>query len=139
MIETETILLRLAISLAIISLGWLAYSFTGRMLVKRAGQQIGNLPGYQKGQIALVYFMAPGCSPCHSFQRPAVEQLKARLREQIQVLEIDVTRRPDIARAWGVLSLPTIFILDSIGRPRRVNHGLTSAQKLYSQIKELLR
>ncbi len=138
MIDPEMVLLRLTVGFVVFSLSWLAYLLTSRLLIKRAGRQTGNLPGYQKGQVALVYFTAPGCKPCHSFQRPAIEQLKATLMEKIQVLEIDVNHHPAIAKAWGVLSLPTIFVLDSTGRPRRVNHGLTSAKKLHLQVEELL-
>jgi len=36
-----------------------------------------------------------------------------------------------------VLSVPTTFIIDSQGRPRRVNHGVASAEKLLNQIEEV--
>lgn len=139
MIDIETVFWRLVIGIVVLSLSWLAYLLTNRSLIKRASRQTGKLPGYQEGQIALVYFMSPSCSPCQFLQGPAIEELKTTLTmTKIQVLEIDVSRHPDIARAWGVLSLPTIFVLDSRGRPCRVNHGLTSAKKLHLQIKELL-
>ncbi|HLE53485.1 MAG TPA: hypothetical protein VI755_15570, partial [Anaerolineales bacterium] len=38
---------------------------------------------------------------------------------------------------WGVLSVPTTFIIDRRGRPRRVNHGVASAEKLFKQIEDV--
>ena len=47
-------------------------------------------------------------------------------------------RRPTVADHWGVLSVPTTFIIDPQGQPRRVNHGLTSRSKLAVQLAEFL-
>jgi hypothetical protein len=42
-----------------------------------------------------------------------------------------------VADYWGVLSVPTAVVIDSQGRPRRVNHGVTSAEKMLKQIEEV--
>ena len=52
----------------------------------------------------------------------------------VQVIEVDASSHPDVANYWGVLSVPTTFIIDSHGEARRVNHGVTSADKLQAQI-----
>jgi hypothetical protein len=57
--------------------------------------------------------------------------------EAVQVIEIDASAEPELANYWGVLSVPTTFIIDSKGRPRRVNHGIASSQKLGRQIDEV--
>ena len=41
------------------------------------------------------------------------------------------------AKQWSVLSVPTTFILDRDGRPRQVNHGYASTEKLFGQIAAL--
>ena len=51
-------------------------------------------------------------------------------------LEVDVENQPDLASHWGVLSVPTTFIIDLEGRPRRVNHGVARETKLRQQIEE---
>jgi hypothetical protein len=53
------------------------------------------------------------------------------------VIEIDATDRPDLAKAWGVMSVPTTFLLDSHGEARFVNHGVTRAATLIRQVRSL--
>jgi hypothetical protein len=55
----------------------------------------------------------------------------------LQVIEIDAVAQPDLADHWGVLSVPTTFIIDGYGQVRRVNHGVASADKLHAQIEEV--
>jgi len=59
------------------------------------------------------------------------------MKDTIQVIEVDASVQPELANYWGVLSVPTTFIIDSRGRPRRVNHGVASAEKLLNQIEEV--
>jgi hypothetical protein len=64
-------------------------------------------------------------------------KLQAELGRDLQVIEIDATERPDLADYWGVLSVPTTFIIDSKGQPRGMNFGTASAAKLYQQLREV--
>jgi hypothetical protein len=52
----------------------------------------------------------------------------------LQIFEIDATAQPRLADAWGVLSVPTTFLIDAAGRPRRVNHGAVRAGALMAQL-----
>jgi thioredoxin-like negative regulator of GroEL len=67
-----------------------------------------------------------------------LEQLQARLGQAVQVIEVNATERPSVADHWGVLSVPTTFIIDPQGQPRRVNHGLTGREKLAAQLAEFM-
>jgi protein-disulfide isomerase-like protein with CxxC motif len=62
--------------------------------------------------------------------------VKQALGEKVQVIEIDASERKDLADEWGVLSVPTTFILDKKGQPRQVNHGVTRAEKLLAQLEK---
>ena len=59
------------------------------------------------------------------------------LGEKLQVVEIDAYERPDLAKLWGVISVPTTFLLDARGEARYVNNGVARANKLMEQIQTL--
>ena len=122
---------------AIIACGLAFYWLANQLILvraKRNGSTIYHLPGARSGVPAILYFTTPGCVPCKTIQRPALQNLKERLGDQLQVIEVDAEERPDLASRWGVLSVPTTFIIDKDGNLRHVNHGATRAEKLYKQV-----
>ena len=127
---------RLAIALALLATGGLGYALGSRLwLAIRARSALGlGEFGYQPGKPAILYFTSPGCVPCITLQRPALAQLMAAFGRRLQVLEVDATQHPRLADAWGVLSVPTTFIIDADGRPRGVNHGVARAARLAAQL-----
>jgi thiol-disulfide isomerase/thioredoxin len=131
------VLERLSIAIILFVLGWAAYTVMNRALLRRrAGEELG-LEGLAPGRPAILYFTAPGCLPCHTIQRPALAQLSEAYGERLQVLEVDAVERPGLADHWGVLSLPTTFIIDRRGRPRGVNHGAVRAAELLRQLEAI--
>ncbi len=74
---------------------------------------------------------------CKAAQNPALNQLKYVLVDDIQIITIDAYEKPDVANAWGVMSVPTTFILDEHGDPKVINYGVTPFKKLYKQIQSL--
>ncbi len=127
---------RIVLTLAIIGLGLLGYALFNRLLLRRqAGRGLG-LPEYHAGRPAVLYFTAPGCAPCRTVQRPALAALRERYGDGIQIIEVNAADSPQRADHWGVLSLPTTFIIDSGGQPRCVNHGTAGLAKLEQQLAE---
>lgn len=86
---------------------------------------------------AILYFTSPHCVPCKTQQRPALQRLLADLGENVQVIEVNALEQPDAADRWGVLSVPTTFILDRRGQPREINYGVTGVDKLKHQLQGL--
>jgi thiol-disulfide isomerase/thioredoxin len=125
---------RLLLALGLISLGLMAARFGPRLLLTRRARRELGLPGYRLGTPAILYFTSPGCAPCESLQAPALDRLRQEYREQMQVIEVDATRQPRLADAWGVLSVPTTFLIDAEGRPRMVNHGVARFERLHAQL-----
>jgi len=128
------ILTRSLITLLLITSGLALYWLTNRVLLARVrGRKLG-LESLQPGIPAILYFTSPTCVPCKTVQRPELSRLKEMMGDGLQIIQVDCTERPDLATDWGVLSVPTTFIIDAKGRPRGVNHGVTRADKLYKQI-----
>jgi thioredoxin 1 len=107
------------------------------VIVARASSKRLGLEDIRPGVPAILYFTTPTCVPCKTIQRPALARLQEQMMDSLQVIEIDAAARPELADYWGVLSVPTTFIIDARGRPRRVNHGVSSAEKLQRQVEEV--
>jgi thioredoxin-like negative regulator of GroEL len=122
---------RLALSIFIGFLGWMIYLGLTRWLSRR---RTPGLEGYILGRPAILYFSSDDCSPCHTVQKPALEKLSEAYGWRLQIIEFDVVARPDLAATWGVLSLPTTFIIDTLGQARGVNMGVASENRLTRQL-----
>ncbi|MBN1966992.1 MAG: thioredoxin family protein [Anaerolineae bacterium] len=83
---------------------------------------------------AILYFTSPTCAPCKAQQQPALRALQADLGDGVQIVEVNALDDPAAATRWGVLSVPTTFVLDPHGQPREVNYGVAGADKLKRQV-----
>jgi len=134
---TADILLRFAYAVGIILLGLGAYWLLNQRLLSRAKNNLSSLLSPLPNKPVIVYFTTPDCVPCKTVQRPALNKLVTLLGEKLHVVEIDATERPDLAKTWGVMSVPTTFLLNAKGEARYVNNGVTRAEKLMEQIQTL--
>lgn len=132
-ITANVVLLRILWTVAIIVAGLSLYWLSNRLILERARGKVLGLEGTRPNRPILLYFTTPTCGPCKTVQRPAIERLKDRLGESLQVVEIDADSRPEVADHWGVMTVPTTFIIDATGQPRHINHGVTSVDKLLEQ------
>lgn len=130
-------ILRLLLSLGLILAGWGLYHLARRLSLRNAAGRAGQLGTTAAGTATIVYFTTPDCVACKVAQRPALNRLQEKLGERLKVIEVDAYENPGMAREWGVLSVPTTFILDPAGSPRQVNYGVTGAEKLFEQVKPL--
>src|SRR5689334_12913141 len=128
------VLVRSAISLALILGGlglYLFYNWTLKLRTRSLLADLGPLPALT---FTLVYFSTPTCAPCKTIQRPAIQKLAQILEGSLHVVEIDAAEQPEIARRWGVMSVPTTFLIDPRGKLCHVNHGVTRTEKLLLQL-----
>lgn len=128
---------RLLIVLGIILVGLSLYWILNRVLLRRTLDIGMPLPYDLSGKPVILYFTTPECAPCKTVQRPALRKIVEMYASQLDVVEVDATEKASLARQWGVLSVPTTFVIDSRGIPRFVNHGVTRADKLMNQINNL--
>ena len=128
------ILFRFLLALVIIAIGVGFYWFNNRLILGRAPKDSLGESISQSGKPVILYFTTPTCAPCKTVQKPAISQIKEALGEMLHIVEIDATQQPDLAQRWGVLSVPTTFVIDSRGQARYVNHGVAHAEKLLKQL-----
>lgn len=125
---------RFLIAAAVSGLAVVAYLLLNRFTLQRASNKVSRFASYKSGLPAIVYFTTPGCTPCKTVQRPAIERMKASYGKWFQVIEVDASQQPEIAQEWGVLTVPTTFVIDANGKPRYVNQGVATAKKLIQQL-----
>ena len=131
-------LYRLLLALLILLSGVLLYRGVNSLTLKRARVRVPGLERLRPGVPVLLYFTTPTCAPCKTVQRPAIERLQERIGEGLEVVEVDASSQPELASQWGVLSVPTTFIIDAQGNPRYVNHGVAPLDKLQRQFAEII-
>ena len=134
---SSDLLLRFILAIGIIVLGAAAYWFVNQRLLARAKNNLFTLFKKLPNKPVIVYFTTPDCVPCKTVQRPALDQIRSLLGEKLQVIEIDASERPDLAQRWGVMSVPTTFLLDARGEARYVNNGVARVEKLMEQVQTL--
>ncbi len=133
----EEILARSLIALAVTVAGVVGYRIWRSAQLRRVsdvGPATPGLVGWQPGRRAIVYFTTPDCAPCRTTQRPVLRRLEADLGGAVQVIEIDASVERAVADHWGVLSVPTTFVLADNGRPEHVNIGVTGYDRLKQQL-----
>jgi thioredoxin-like negative regulator of GroEL len=122
---------RFALTIFLGVLGGLIYFSVTRWLTRSRNS---GIEGHTTGQPTILYFSSDDCSPCLTLQKPALKKLSDAYGGRLQIIEVDVVEKPDLASTWGVLSLPTTFIIDALGRARGVNMGVASTNRLKRQL-----
>ena len=136
-LSTTYVVLRFGLAVVIIGAGILAYWLIHQRLLIRARNNVFTLLNTAPNKPVIVYFTTPDCAPCKTIQRPAIHRVSSLLGENLEVIAIDATERPELAKTWGVMSVPTTFVLDARGEARYVNNGVARAEKLLEQIQTL--
>jgi thiol-disulfide isomerase/thioredoxin len=134
----EELSLRLLWAATILGAGLGLFWAANRWTLGRARLRLQKEEIIPRGKPSILYFTTPTCQPCKTVQRPALQRLQEQVGEKLQVIEVDASQQPELASQWGVMSVPTTFIIDEKGEPRHVNHGVATFEKLQKQLKDLL-
>ena len=57
----------------------------------------------------LLDFFASWCGPCKMLS-PIIDEIAAE-REDVKVVKIDIDEQPELAAAYGVMSVPSLFVI----------------------------
>ncbi len=79
----------------------------------------------------IVDFYAKWCGPCRMLS-PIIEEVSKE--ENIELLKVDVDEHPDIAKRYGIMSIPTIILFKN-GNEVKKNIGFLSKDELLEFIK----
>lgn len=130
---------RLLLTGVLLVLGVGLYQLAQYMLKQRINRLDDADPiraNLQAGVSAVVYFTTPHCVICRTQQQPALQALEQVMSKPIQIIKIDATEQPDLATRWGVMSVPTTFVINDTGKTLAINHGVADVHKLRRQIND---
>lgn len=106
-----------------------------RRRIRRAQNAMQHL-GITPGIPTIVYFWSAGCHACQTVQKPILERMVEEYGEEhLQHIFYNVDESLGIAKAWGVMTIPTTFILDQNGEVVFANNGLATEGVLRRQLK----
>ena len=126
---------RLAIVLFALIVAAIGMGLVRRRGIQRAQNAMQRL-GITPGIPTIVYFWSPRCQSCRNAQKPILERIVEEYGEKyLQLISYNVDESSDIAKAWGVMTIPTTFIIDQRGEILFVNAGLATDGVLHRQLK----
>jgi thioredoxin-like negative regulator of GroEL len=87
------------------------------------------------GRPTVVVFSTPACAVCRSAQTPALQALEQQLGgAAVRILKVDAAQQPDVADAFGVLTVPTTVVLTARGLVATTNNGFAPLERLTEQV-----
>lgn len=91
-----------------------------------------NFDSITSSGLVLVDFWAEWCGPCR-MQAPILDQLEEEIGSKVKVCKLNVDDHPDIARRFGVFSIPTIITFRD-GEQINKAVGVQSREQLITMI-----
>lgn len=97
---------------------------------------IGHNWQYKGSRPAVIDFYASWCGPCRALA-PILDEIATEYIGLVDVYKVDIDREKELAAAFGIRSVPTIFFIPMDGNPHRIK-GAIAKELFRSKIDELL-
>src|SRR5579859_5409868 len=104
--------------------------------IKAGGPAWSSLGTEPDGRRTLIAFSTPSCAACHQAQAPAIDRARTAVGEEsVRVIKIDAADQPHVARAFGILTVPsTVVVAATGGEIIAINQGFTPSTRLVQQL-----
>ena len=86
--------------------------------------------------IVVVDFFANWCGPCR-MMTPILEDVKDDFGDKIEIFKVDVDEDENLARSFGIMSIPTIFVFKD-GQLKEKHIGLWGQEAITETLQKLL-
>lgn len=133
------VLLLIAVAFVVaawVLLRWYLTWRVGRIALQPPAEALGvMLAPDSPAMPTLLYFTTDECAQCRYQQRPILERLASAT--MLPIVTINAIESQDLARHYGILTVPSTVLLDAQRKPVAINHGLAKLEKLHTQIRAL--
>lgn len=99
------------------------------------GEIVAGIPA--KNTVTLVDLGAKTCIPC-KMMVPILEELKTEYKGRAEVIFIDVHEKPDIAKPFTLMAIPTQVVYDRQGKEVFRHVGFLEKKALVEQLDKYL-
>ena len=86
--------------------------------------------------VVLVDFFATWCGPCR-MMAPVLDSVKKELGDAIEIYKVDVDESENLARQYGIMSIPTLFVFVN-GEEKEHSVGLLDKNRVVNLLKKYL-
>ena len=94
--------------------------------------EITSVDAIQSGNVLLDFYTTT-CAPCKALN-PVLDEISNEFKN-LTVQKVEVTKSPDAAQMFGVMSVPTVVLLiDS--KVKEVSRGFTGKEALKSMVRK---
>lgn len=134
--ERALLLLTLAALVSLAVMAVRAWHARHARRVRAASPAWGALGEQPDGRRTVIAFSTPSCAACHKAQAPAINLAEQRVGPaRVRVIRVDTARRPEVARAFGVLTVPSTVVIDASGEQIvALNQGFAPSRRLIEQL-----
>jgi thiol-disulfide isomerase/thioredoxin len=134
MSERVILVVTLAVLVAVAVLAVRAWTARTTHRVKAKNPAWDALGEHPDGRRTLIAFSTPTCAACHKAQAPAIDRASNQLGE-VRVIKVDASRQPEVAKAFGILTVPSTVVLAAEGdQVVAINQGFAPSARLVEQL-----